>query len=337
MIVYTLPVSGGSFPFQIRALIELSEEGWKPDVLFATSGGNVSAYLGLTANFEAPALRRLLKEINSDLFIQRNADTPSLDAFTRFFKGCLYNPSTKLGHLLQKYHNQDTIQRYEIWTGTYNRSTQKALFCCNCSEQRSRYQHYTPNHTLFQTEDLTFLQGSLDSITKIILASASIPVYLPPQKFQGADLVDGGIAYASPLPIFASSLSEEEELILFYCNGVNLADQDNFHNNNIIDNVRLTTTEMSKFNICRDRQLAYQTVFGFAQVPYQELSLSTLPALLSYLRQKKVARALIEFYPLENQELPIQQFQAPDVQELLAQPLGLRFWTRSEFLPLGSS
>ena len=46
---------------------------------------------------------------------------------------------------------------------------------------------------------LTYLDGNIESISSVAVASAAIPVLVPEQKIFGARYVDGGTLFSSPL------------------------------------------------------------------------------------------------------------------------------------------
>lgn len=328
MSVLVLPVSGGYFPYQVAALIEISRiSELNPRLVLASSGGNVAAYLAEIANYQPNKILRISQEIHSGMFISKHSSIPTLDAMAVFYNGSLYTKSDLLLDKLKKYANQKLLTQREIWTGTFNRTSQRAQFYCNLSRQNASLSKYPINHTLYQTEESEYLNGSLPDIAQIILASASIPTYVLPQNRKNAELIDGGVAYSSPLAVFKNSLIRQNVQHIIYVNGMNLAEIEKAQNRNIIENGRLATIEMSKFNICKDRQVAYETVFGSQLVNYEDYPISSLSLIAQQISQGKYESTLLEIYPLYPQELNVVNFTSKDILDnIKGALLKIRFW-----------
>ena len=130
MKLLVLPVSGGAFPLQLALIAELSNpihhinKNIEPDLVMASSGGNVAAYISLAAQWDGNKISDIAKNLHSSMFIQ--SWWPSYLKFMPswmigYFKGSLYCNGSGATELFEKMFTPETIAKTEIWTGTLNR------------------------------------------------------------------------------------------------------------------------------------------------------------------------------------------------------------------------
>jgi hypothetical protein len=100
------------------------------------------------------------------------------------------------------------VTRREIWTGTFNKTTQKAQFFCNRSKKQSILSKYQFQKDIYNCDDRVYLCGDLESIALISEASASIPLIVPSRHFNNNEYVDGGLSFASPLTPFMPTFDQ---------------------------------------------------------------------------------------------------------------------------------
>jgi predicted acylesterase/phospholipase RssA len=211
--VYILPVSGGGFPAQLQELIYFSNEKQLasqsnenieiiPDICLGTSGGNVSAYVALSGNWSEGGIKRVVKSMNSSMFSQTWWPGPMGFLPTwilGIFEGAIYKPGYGPKTLLEAFSDKNTIKNVEIWSGTFNKTQKRSGFFCNKNEEETYISSITYSPYLFKTMPLQFLNGDINKISKITVASASVPILFKPVEYEGEEYIDGGVTYSSPL------------------------------------------------------------------------------------------------------------------------------------------
>ena len=221
LIVYTLPVSGGGFVAQLGLLSELSEalklnkvHSIQPDLIFSASGGNVAAYIAMAGGWTTEGIRRVARHINMNIFIQ----SWFMDGFTFLptilagvFNGCIYRHGYGAQILFSKFFTKESIQKTEIWTGTYNEDLMKSQFFCNKKKSQSLIQDsmFNDDKDIYSATHLRYMSDEPDTInqlSKVCSASASIPYIVKKQKICNHHNSDGGIMYASPMVALKNEL-----------------------------------------------------------------------------------------------------------------------------------
>ncbi len=227
LIVYSLPVSGGSFAAQLGLLSELyearkkqyngkfkSHKDYAPDLIFSASGGNVAAYSGFAGDWSYEGIIRVCKDFTSEMFV-RSWFPPMMNflptALIGIFTGSLYRPGYGAKYLFERCFNLQTIQEIEIWTGTYNRTTNQAEFFCNRSQERALIQEifFDADADKYAVMPLRYMSDEpnvLENLAKISMASASIPYVVEEQKIGQHSYSDGGVMYASPTSAFCNEI-----------------------------------------------------------------------------------------------------------------------------------
>ena len=213
--VYVLPVSGGWFPMQLMLLGQVyqarllnaggrfkSTQDYTPDICCAASGGNIATYIAMAGDWSDTGIRRVSSNIHSEMFC-RNW-WPGYMTFLPtwvlgIFAGALFRTGYGANMLLDKIFTPSTIQKTEIWTGTFNQSTRTCELFCNKKPGETYVWPLTYNRFLYRSMPLNFLRGNMSEIGKAIMASASIPFIFNSQTIGHHEYADGGIMYASPL------------------------------------------------------------------------------------------------------------------------------------------
>lgn len=219
LIVYSLSVSGGCFTSQIALLGELyrakkmmkggkftSSKDYAPDICLCSSGGNITAYVGLASDWEPIAMMRLARSFKPEMFIKSwFPDYMSFlpTAILGVFNGSLYRPGYGSKYVFNKYFSPKTIQNTEIWTGTINMTLNKAEFFCNKSRSNAYIKQcfFEADCDVYGALPLRYMADEPDmmcKIAKVTMASASIPYLVKNQQVDNCMYADGGTMYASP-------------------------------------------------------------------------------------------------------------------------------------------
>jgi hypothetical protein len=330
MNILVLPVSGGYFPHQLAAIcniLKYTNHEYNPDIIFSSSGGNVASYIAEIANFRINNIKRVIMDVNSDLFIQKHSNIPTFAAIAAFYNGTLYNCSNKLSKIMKEHTTPRNITKHEIWSGTFNRTTQKSKVFCNKKYKDTVFKNLSFDNQLFQSDDPEYMDGNIDKIAKIIMASASIPTYVKPQLIDNNEHIDGGISYASPLIMFKNNINKFNNIHLIYINGFNLNEFEEMSNRNIIENGRLTTIEMIKFGICKDRIVAHDIISKGSDISYTEYDISEFNKIYNDISKNKYHSTMIEIYPIMAKSLDILNFNGSDINNIInSTKLKIRFW-----------
>jgi hypothetical protein len=217
LTIYCLPISGGRFISQLGLLCELYDakkinlggnlngsKYYQPNLVFASSGGNIATYIGLASDWNPISIERVLKDLKSEMFIKSWLPKelnfiPSWLIGT--FKGNLYKQGDGSYEFFNYLFNEETISRVEIWTGTYDKNNNKAQFFCNLEEKNSliKENSFKYNEFIFNSLPLKYADCNIKKISDITIASASIPVYVSKKNIDTGSYSDGGIMYASPI------------------------------------------------------------------------------------------------------------------------------------------
>lgn len=223
LVIYCLPVSGGKFVNQLGLLCEIfvakkkynkgilkGSKYYAPDLVFGSSGGNVSAYLGLAADWSDDGIERLAQKISSDIFIK--SWLPKEFNFIPSWalslsNGSFYRKGKGAVELFNEWFTPKTIKNVEIWTGTYNVTNKKAQFFCNLDKNESMIDCLDIyEEKMFNMLPLKYLNGCLNSCAIASAASATIPGFVETQLFEELNYADGGITDSSPLNVFSAGI-----------------------------------------------------------------------------------------------------------------------------------
>lgn len=206
MKIYVLPVSGGGFAVQIGFLKVINEasskkdiSGIKPDLVLGSSGGQVSAYLAMIGNWNYTAILKNIHLVNSTLFVE-SWTPPFFPTWIAFpLTQSIYNSGDGVKNLFHRVFTPRSITTTEIWSGTYNSTTQKAALFCNLSFDKAKIKDKDETKYIYDSEKSTYMDGDIDLVAKAAYASASIPYITPGVIINDEKHIDGGAAYASPI------------------------------------------------------------------------------------------------------------------------------------------
>ena len=322
MYVLVLPVSGGGFVSQLAILQHLCESKFVPDITLASSGGNVAAYVAAAANWKWPGIERIARELTQDLFARPWNSVSSIAFIMGYFEGNVYNKGSGVYDFLKRHFTSETIVKYEIWTGTYNKDRQRARLFCNRSKKKSIVDVSYIDHDLTQSMDPVFTDGDIEIIAKAGIASASIPAIVPAQIIFGEQYIDGGVAGASPLIIMQepilkyirSNESVDKTLHIVYVNSVDLSSPNLKPCHNVIDTWRQATRDLVRSQTVIDRLSAYELLRCQPGTMNKEEFICNFENMERIKEiQSKVMYSMLEIYPIETHDVDIVAFNGVDV------------------------
>jgi len=319
MYVLVLPVSGGGFVSQLAILQHLCESIFIPDITLSSSGGNVAAYVAAAANWKWPAIVRISREFNQDLFARPWNSVSSISSIIGYFEGNIYNKGSGVHDFLSRHFTRDTITKYEIWTGTYNKYKQRARLFCNRSRDTSILDVSCIDHDLNQSIEPVFTDGDVDIIAKAGIASASIPAIVPAEIIDGESYIDGGMAGASPLTIMQEPIlkyihDKNAPLHIVYVNSVDLSSPKLKPCHNVLDTWRQATHDLVRSQTVIDRLSAYKLLRCQPGVMNKEEFICNYDNMQRVKNiQEKTNYSLLEIYPTEQCDVNIVNFTGDDV------------------------
>lgn len=353
-------MSGGAFPHQLGLIQLLAEEGYRPDVTLASSGGNVAAYAASAADWRSEGIERVASGLGSCFFVRPWVPPPFPGVLVGYFEGSVYDSGRGACGFLREYFTPSTITRHEIWTGTYNRATGRAAFFCNRAREQCLLDLSSLDTSLLHCAPPVYLGGDIDLVAAVSHASASIPTLVPPQMIHGEPHIDGGTQWASPLKPLQEAVGAFHPLHLTY---VNCLDLDTYRapqrqegerppalcdpvvagrcppQGTIIDCGRRAASEFAVGQIVADRLAAHDIVreVGLVKRATFACTPASLAAALATTRMRQCRRSLLEIYPAGDSEggrrppntIDITSFGGEDVLAAMAEARGVaacRFW-----------
>lgn len=225
--ILILPVSGGAFVTQLAILKHLCDVEYRPNITLASSGGNVAAYVASCSDWKSQGIDRVSNELNSTYFAKCWHPLSCIAYFVGFLSGNLYKRGSGPEQFIRDNFHEDDIMKDEIWTGTYNHIKKKIRLFCN--KNKSVLNMELVDLALTQCLAHVYMHGDVPLISKVLIASASIPTVVPPQKItinnEEEEYVDGGVAGASPLKTMQSPLieySKNKNVLLIYVSPIDL-------------------------------------------------------------------------------------------------------------------
>lgn len=324
LCVFVLPISGGGFVTQLAILQHLCESKYLPNLILSASGGNVAAYVGAAADWKWAGIERISRELSQNLFVSSWSRVATLSKIFGYFKGNFYNRGSGVYDFLNNYFNSTTIQKYEIWTGTYNSTRSKARLFCNRSAQTSILDPNCIDNDLTQSLEPIFNDGNITNIADAGVASASIPSLVPPQIILNEEYVDAAIAAASPLtfmkePILDYLHKHDVPLHLIYINSVDLANPNIEPINNVLDTIRRATSNLVRSQTVIDRLAGYELLRCHGTILKEEFvcNYDTMQAIREM--QTYIKYLMIEIYPKTAHDIDLTNFNGEIVVEHMKQ------------------
>lgn len=215
--VFCAPVSGKYFPGQISMFLALENakndsplQGSEVNMGLGSSGGNLAITLFNISGGNIDKIMEYSHSINSNFFARKWYPKP-LTYFIPNSLGFMYGGSVyKKGidcYSIYKDHSNENL--FEQWCGTYNIDRSIPQFFCNKSREESdiNREFYSQNSENFGNSSFIYCNNDRKLFSKVISASASIPVLTQPEIIMGEKHSDGGVMYASPISVFYKEIS----------------------------------------------------------------------------------------------------------------------------------
>jgi hypothetical protein len=300
------------FAAQIATLFNLTQFGYKPELCFVGSGGGVATFIAKAACWNPNKILSVSRLLSSDCFISEwTAKNLKIlpSHMTSVINGSAYQASQKGVCILKKFLSEKTVQDGEVWIAAINEKTGKVLLSCNKEKKHSLIQGKRLNTQLVEYETLSYLSGDLEEISKVILASACIPVLLEPVCIKNNNYVDCGVKYGSSLtPMFKEvlNMARNGPVHMVYVTGCDISKMSNLLETEMIglfDHIKLASHHATRSHVEYDRNVAYSIVLDDCEDEpwYREFPGEDLEYVME--AKKKTRRCLIEIYP--SWELPL--------------------------------
>jgi predicted acylesterase/phospholipase RssA len=220
MKVYIMPISGGGFVAQIAMLKAINDavSTMKPDLVLGSSGGQIAAYLAMIGDWNSNAIMRNVSLVDSALFVE-SWTPPFFPTWVAFLlTKSIYKSGSGIQDLFNSVYTSRSITNTEIWSGTYDSTSQKSACFCNLKSSEALIKDLDSDKYIYDSQRSVYLNGVVNDIAKVVYASASIPYVTPGVMIaegrpEGRPEVmhlhkDGGSSYGSPLVPMKSKVVE---------------------------------------------------------------------------------------------------------------------------------
>lgn len=320
-----MPISGGAFVNQLAGVINLTEIGYRPDCIFASSGGNVAAYISVAAEWHWASIERITREVNNKMFARPwNSLTPI--AFIQAYnKGYMYNSGTGVDEFYNFHFTPTSITSCEIWTGTQEVESQRAAIFCNRAYTCLNFTDY--DNKLYNVCRPIYCNGDITMLAKVSVASASIPSIVPPVTINGNNYVDGGVCSGSPMtslyPTVIKTCSNIQPCHITYITPFNLYKPAESNFGNLVSNSRQAARDIVRSQVCTDRACAYAVIANCSNnLKHQHFYVNNETLIDIFQLVETYNYTMCEFYPLESLEVDILNFTGNEAVELINQITG---------------
>lgn len=193
-----MPISGGGFPVQIASSCVMADVGYKPEFVFAASGGSVSAVTMMASEWKAHKVPLILEHMSSDMFAVEH-NVPMLKSIYSLSKGSLYASGSGGKVLLSKLFDCEKLTDIEVWLGAYNKDQRKLHLMTNMDREHAMLDIEDKDIYMQNLVPLSYTGGDVAKFAEFMYASCAIPGIVPHVSVNGHNHVDGGVVCASPL------------------------------------------------------------------------------------------------------------------------------------------
>lgn len=126
MEVNILPISGGGFPIQVASTCMLADVGYKPELIFSSSGGSVCAFVMLASEWKSSKVPLLMEHLSSSLFVEEWT-VPVLQNLYSLCQGSIFNSGKGGEELFSNLFDFEKLKGIETWVGAYNKDLRLRL------------------------------------------------------------------------------------------------------------------------------------------------------------------------------------------------------------------
>lgn len=318
MDVCVLPASGPNFLAQLAILQHLCGDiNYKPSLILGTSGGNLSAYIALAADFDSYAIERIARELKCDYFIQAWHAAPLISYIIGFFNGNMFKEGSGMHDFLKLYFTKASISAVEIWCSAYNKDLQKLRLFTN----KSKFNSLLEEQDLLITQCMTpyYCNGNLKKIADAGISSASIPGVRSGQIIDGHEYIDGAVCGSSPLTMTQGlllNMGRKNNLHIIYVNSKDLSATKILPHHNVIDTYKQAVADLIKSQSLIDRLVAFELLKSLSDG--QPIQYETFPCSSHYLnlyneKKKHIQYSLLEIYPIVSTHIDMANFTGEDI------------------------
>lgn len=342
MELLVLPCSGGKFPTQLEIMRQLCLAGYRADLTLATSGGNSVAYTISASSWDPRKIELIARKMHNGILLSHWHSTSFVSFIIGYFRGSIYNQGKDALPFFKEMFPRNDAVKDEIWTGIYNITRMKTRVCCNRSEDQSILDSTKLDKDMTQSLDPLYCCGDLSMISKISLASASIPGLIPSQVIEGENYVDGAVSVVSPLRtiremILDRVINKDNGLHIIYVSPSDLSRKKCKREiSTIIDNVIDTAEGLIHSDKALDRVAAYEMITHFSNDVRKVCFQFNSENIKRIMTMRKYCKyTLLEIYPNHRVELPIMAFDGNDVLKAMNFVKGgcsCRFWYARDHL-----
>lgn len=334
MDILILPVSGGHFPIQMGILCDLCDIKYRPEVVMSTSGGNLTAYTGLAANWQSNQIYRVTSGLSSSLMLNKWSNIiPTWSV--GYYKGSMYDfTDNKLVDYMENFFTEENISSTEIWSGTANCEVGKASIFCNLCKNESILKPHVDSK-LYATLPPVYLNHDIKKITDVAIASAALPILMPSKIIDGHSHSDGGHYYSSPLTPLQDSIPDKYRMIMISSYNIEgTCKTIGKEKCTMLDKTLDTFSRIVEGLCVQDRLCAIKLVGK--KINRREGEIQRMEDLASLIEEQKLyKRSFIELYPNTKKKIDITNFNYRHVHEIIEQQhcnYNYRFWTSGDML-----
>ncbi|HSW76484.1 MAG TPA: patatin-like phospholipase family protein [Candidatus Saccharimonadales bacterium] len=330
------PASGANFISQLVILQHLCQIHYKPDLCLGSSGGNLALYIAAAADWQWADIERISKELKSSFFAMKWSFLNPISHLLGFFNGTAFTDGKGLSDFLKTYFTDESIVKYQIITGTYNKDLQKIRLFVNTSKESSLIKDDYFDYDLTQSMHPCYMDGDYDLIATAGLASASIPGLVPPKLIDGHYYSDGASSINSPMTILHSAmlkaLTRDDELHITYVNCKDLSHAKILPNHNLFDTWKQAVNDLIKSQTLIDRLAAFQLLQnqgGSSDTKKMSFPCNHENLLMIKQLENKYKYTLLEIYPTQSADIDITNFTSEDIErnmKMLYESCHCHFW-----------
>lgn len=205
MEVCILPISGGQFTAQVASCCMLADVGYKPNLIFASSGGSVCAFVMMATDWTTTKVPLLMEQLTSHLFAEEWT-FPVMHNLYSLLQGSIFNNGNGGEELFIDLFDSKKLQTIETWVGAYNKDIRKFKILSNRGKEDCIMDLNWSDKLLHNLTPLSYASGDIRRMAQFIAASCSIPGIVPHKTIDDEHYIDGGVVCASPLSYFKYSL-----------------------------------------------------------------------------------------------------------------------------------
>lgn len=343
MDILVAPVSGGYFINQLAAFCNLAFHEYKPDIIFGASGGGISSTLFASSHFSISELYEKAIFCDSGLFISNWTPfsfTAGLSLLIGVVKGSLYDHSSSTNNIFCEITTPESLTETEIWILAFNNKCERATLFCNRYSNNSIIANYDLDLDMMNCTPRMYVGGDVSLFADVLLASASIPTFVPARKILNSYYTDGGLIYASPLTPLSTFVNSQDNFHIIYTCGYNLnspkliergddieiitdVSEEN-QPKSILQNTVDSTDYLVKGHLLSERILIINMLSARGKLNYLESELEYY-----FEHKSEFDSSLLEIYPKDNIQVDILNFNGKESIKLMeksSRNMGYRLW-----------